>query len=315
MIIYQPAFLLGLLAIPVLIAGYLLAQRTRRAYTLRFTNLELLRSVLPRAPGFRRHLPPAMFVLGGVALLGGLAVPVLNLEIARNNADVILVIDVSGSMQATDVAPTRLDAAKTAASALIDQLPGDDRIALISFSSTATLKQPLTTDHGAVHAALSSLKPGGGTALGTALELALSQLNPESRTASGVQPRPAMIVVLTDGVSNQGIDPQRVTPELVAARVKVQTIGIGLRNGNATVGGEPVGGVDEAALTAIASATGGKYFYAQAAGELESIYSTLATQVGWQFQQVNLMVPLLISGISLVMLGAVVSLLWFRVLP
>ena len=304
MIIYQPAFLLGLLAIPVLIAGYLLAQRTRRAYTLRFTNLELLRSVLPRAPGFRRHLPPAMFVLGGVALLGGLAVPVLNLEIARNNADVILVIDVSGSMQATDVAPTRLDAAKNAASALIDQLPGDDRIALISFSSTATLKQPLTTDHGAVHAALSSLKP-----------LALSQLNPVSRTASGVQPRPAMIVVLTDGVSNQGIDPQRVTPELVAARVKVQTIGIGLRNGNATVGGEPVGGVDEATLTAIASATGGKYFYAQAAGELQSIYSTLATQVGWQFQQVNLMVPLLISGISLVMLGAVVSLLWFRVLP
>ncbi len=122
-------------------------------------------------------------------------------------------------------------------------------------------------------------------------------------------------VVLTDGVSNQGIDPLRVTPDLVAAKVKVQTIGIALRNGNATVAGEPVGGVDEATLTAIASATGGKYFYAQAAGELQSIYSTLATQVGWQFQQVNLMVPLLISGIGLVMLGALVSLVWFRVLP
>ena len=315
MIIYQPAFLLGLLAIPVLIAGYLLAQRRRRAYTLRFTNLELLRSVLPRAPGIRRHLPPAMFLLGGFALLSGLAVPVLNLEIARNNADVILVIDVSGSMQAADVAPTRLEAAKNAATTLIDQLPGDDRIALVSFSSTATLRQPLTTDRGAVKAALASLKSGGGTALGTALQLALSQLDPGSRAASGVQPRPAMIVVLTDGVSNQGIDPLRVTPDLVAAKVKVQTIGIGLRNGNATVSGEPVGGVDEVALAAISTATGGKYYYAQAAGDLQSIYSSLATQVGWQFQQVNLMVPLLISGISLVMLGAVVSLVWFRVLP
>ena len=92
-------------------------------------------------------------------------------------------------------------------------------------------------------------------------------------------------------------------------------VGIGLRDSSATVAGEPVGGVDEATLSAIASATGGKYYYAQAAGELQSIYSTLATQVGWQFQQLNLMVPLLISGISLVLLGAVVSLLWFRVLP
>jgi Ca-activated chloride channel family protein len=90
---------------------------------------------------------------------------------------------------------------------------------------------------------------------------------------------------------------------------------MGLRNGSAMVGGEPVGGVDEATLSAIASATGGKYYYAQAAGELQGIYTTLATQVGWQFQQVNLMVPLLISGISIVMLAAVVSLLWFRVLP
>ena len=107
MIIMQPVFLLGLLAIPLVVAGYLLAQRRRRAYTLRFTNLELLRSVAPRTPGIRRHLPPAVFVAGAIALLSGLAVPVLNLEIARNSADVVLVIDVSGSMRATDVDPTR----------------------------------------------------------------------------------------------------------------------------------------------------------------------------------------------------------------
>ena len=315
MIIYQPVFLLGLLAIPLLIAGYVLAQLRRRAYTLRFTNLALLGSVMRRSPGVRRHLPPAMFLLGAAALVSGLAVPVLNLEIARNSADVVLVIDVSGSMQATDVAPTRLDAAKSAAATLIDQLPGADRIALVSFDTRAALRQGLTTDRGAVKAALSSLTPGSGTALGNGLSLALAQLNPAGRTASGTRAQPAMIVVLTDGVSNQGTDPLTVARQIAAAKVPVQTIGIGLRNGSATVHGEPVGGVDEATLSAIAAATGGKYYYAQAAGELQNIYSTLATQVGWQFQQVNLMVPLLIGGISLVVLGAAVSLVWFRVLP
>ena len=315
MIIEQPVFLLGLLAIPILIAGYVLAQLRRRAYTLRFTNLTLLGSVMRRSPGVRRHLPPAMFLLGATALLSGLTVPILNLEIARNTADVVLVIDVSGSMAATDVSPTRLDAAKSAAATLIDQLPGGDRIALISFDTRATVRQGLTNDRGTVKAALSSLVPGSGTALGNALSLALDQLNAPARTASGARERSAMIVVLTDGVSNQGSDPLVAAQQVAAAKVPVQTIGIGLRNGSATVHGEPVGGVDEATLSAIAAATGGKYYYAQAAGELQNIYSTLATQVGWQFQQVNLMLPLLICGISLVVLGAAVSLVWFRVLP
>jgi Ca-activated chloride channel family protein len=106
-----------------------------------------------------------------------------------------------------------------------------------------------------------------------------------------------------------------VAQQIAAAKVPVQTIGIGLRNGSATVRGEPVGGVDETTLSAIAQATGGKYYYAEAAGQLQSIYSNLASQVGWQFQQVNLMVPLLIGGMILVLVGAAVSLVWFRVLP
>ena len=315
MIIMQPVFLLGLLAIPLLIAGYVLAQLRRRVYTMRFTNLALLGSVVRRSPGVRRHIPPAMFLLGATALIGGLSIPILQLEVSRNSADVVLVIDVSGSMQATDVAPTRLDAAKTAAASLIDQLPGADRIALISFDSHATLRQGLTTDRDAVKAALASLVPGSGTALGDGLALALNQLSSTGRTASGARERPAMIVVLTDGVSNQGSDPLAVAQQVAAAKIPVQTIGIGLRNGSATVRGEPVGGVDETTLSAIASATGGKYYYAQAAGELQSIYSNLATQVGWQFQEINLMVPLLIGGISRVVLGAGVSLFLFRVLP
>jgi Ca-activated chloride channel family protein len=227
----------------------------------------------------------------------------------------MLVMDVSGSMQATDVAPNRLAAAKTAATTLIDQLPGSDRIGLVSFDTQAVLRQGLTTDHAAVKGALASLAPGTGTAMGDGLWLAFNQLNPASRAASGTRERPAMIVVLTDGVSNQGSDPITVAQRIAAAKGPVQTIGIGLRNGSATVRGELVGGVDEATLSAIAKMTGGKYFYAQATGELQNIYSTLASQVGWQFQEVNLMLPLLIGGIALVVVGAAVSLVWFRVLP
>jgi Ca-activated chloride channel family protein len=314
-IIYEPVFLLGLLAIPLLIAGYVLAQLRRRRYTLRFTNLALLGSVMRRSPGVRRHIPPAMFLLGAAAVLSALTVPALQLEVARNTADVVLAIDVSGSMQATDVAPTRLDAAKRAATTLIDQLPGSDRIALVSFDSQAAVRQGLTTDRSAVKAALDTLKPGSGTAMGDGLLVAFTLLNPAARAASGSRERPAMIVVLTDGVSNQGRNPLTVAQQIAASNVKVQTIGIGLRNGTATVRGEPVGGVDEATLSAIAQATGGKYYYAEAAGQLQAIYSTLASQLGWQFQEVNLMVPLLIVGISLVVLGAAASLVWFRVLP
>ena len=119
MIILYPVFLLGLIAIPLLIAGYVLAQVRRRQFTLRFTNLALLGSVMRRSPGIRRHLPPALFLLGATVLVTALSVPVLQLEVARNTADVVLVIDVSGSMQAADVAPTRLDAALIVAHAAL----------------------------------------------------------------------------------------------------------------------------------------------------------------------------------------------------
>jgi Ca-activated chloride channel family protein len=314
-ILYEPVFLLGLLAIPLLLAGYVLAQFRRRRYTLRFTNLALLGSVVRRSPGVRRHIPPALFLLGAAAVVSAMTVPALQLEVSRNTADVVLVMDVSGSMQATDVAPTRLDAAKRAATTLIDQLPGSDRIALVSFDSQAAVMQGLTTDRSAVKAALDTLKPGSGTAMGDGLLVAFNLLNPTARAASGSRERPAMIVVLTDGVSNQGRNPLTVAQQIAGSNVKVQTIGIGLRNGSATVRGEAVGGVDEATLSAIADATGGKYYYAEATGQLQAIYSTLASQLGWQFQEVNLMVPLLIAGISLVVLGAAASLVWFRVLP
>jgi Ca-activated chloride channel family protein len=312
----QPLFLLALLAVPALAAAYVLAQRRRRQYTMRFTNLALLRSVAGSGPGVRRHVPPALFLLGAAALAIAMAGPILNLEVARNNASVMLVIDVSGSMQATDVQPTRLEAAQAAARTLVDQLPGNDRVGLVSFSSSATLMSPLTDNHEQVKAALDNLRANGGTAIGDGLALALQQFAPSSGASATRQQRaPAIIVLLTDGVSNAGQDPMQAATQATAAGIPVETVGIGLRNATVRVRGQEVGGVDEATLQSIADATGGKYYYAEAAGQLDQIYSNLGSQFAWQFVRFDATVPMIALGALAVLAAAAFSLGWFRVLP
>ena len=311
----QPLFLLALVAVPLLAAGYLLAQQRRRRYTLRFTDLPLLGSVAARGPGLRRHVPPAVFLFGLGGLLLGLAGPVLNLEVARNNSSVMLVIDVSGSMAATDVQPTRLDAARSAARTLIDKLPANTRIGLISFNGSATVNAALSDDRQSVAAALDGLQPGGSTAIGDALSLAVGQLAPGPAPASAVRRQPAMIVLLTDGASNRGVDPLTAANRARAAGIQVMTVGIGVRNGTVLVHGQDVGGVDEQTLQSIATATGGKYFYAEAAGQLNQIYNTLGSQFGWQFLRLDITLPTLLIGVLAVLVAAGISLLWFRVLP
>jgi Ca-activated chloride channel homolog len=311
----QPAFLLGLALVPILAALYVLARRRRRRYTLRFTNVALLQSVSGRGPGIRRHVSPALFLLGAAGLLLAMSGPVLNLEVARSNASVMLVIDVSGSMQATDVQPTRLDAARSAARTLIDQLPANARIGLVTFNGAATVASPLTDDRGQVEVALDGLRAGGATAIGDGLSLALQQLGPASRTASGARRAPAIVVLLTDGVSNRGTDPVAAAARAAAAGVPVETVGIGQRNAVVQVQGQDVGGVDERTLEAIASATGGRYHYAEATDQLRQIYASLGSRFGWEFVRWDATVPLVVIGTAAVLAAAGLSLAWFRVLP
>jgi Ca-activated chloride channel family protein len=310
----EPAFLAALALVPLLAAAYVLMQRRRRIYAVRFTNLDLLAQVAPRRPGFRRHLPPVLFLLALAGLLTAAADPVLNLEVARERSNVMLVVDVSGSMQASDVQPSRLDAARSAARTLINQLPGSARVGLVSFNERATLVAPLTEDRQAVGAALEGLRPGGSTAIGSGLELALQQLQP-ARTASTARQAPSMIVLLTDGSSNAGIDPLEAAQEAKAAGIPVDTVGIGQRSQGTTIRGQPVDGVDEQVLQGIAAATGGKYYYAQAAGQLQQIYSSLGSQFAWQFMRVDIMIPLLALGLLVLVAGGALSLRWFRLLP
>ncbi|HSR22615.1 MAG TPA: VWA domain-containing protein [Candidatus Eisenbacteria bacterium] len=311
----QPAFLAGLLLVPALAALYVLAQRRRRRFTVRFTNLALLQSVVSSRPGHRRHVPPALLMLGAAGLLLAMAGPVLNLEVARSNASVMLVVDVSGSMQATDVTPTRLEAARSAARTLIDQLPGNARVGLVSFNGSATLSSPLTDDRDQVRAALDGLQAGGGTAIGDGLSLAVQQLAPNAQAASPARRAPALIVLLTDGVSNAGSDPLSAADRARAAGIPVATVGIGQRNASVRVRGQEVGGVDEQTLQAIAGATGGKYYYAEASAQLQQIYSSLGSQFGWEFVRWDATVPMVVLGTAAVLAAAGLSLWWFRLLP
>ncbi len=310
----NPLWLLGLLVVPALAGLYLLMQGRRRAYAVRFTNLELLRSVVPHPPRFRRHLPPILFLLGIAGLLLAAAGPILNLEVARNQADVILVIDVSGSMQATDVQPSRLDAATTAARSLITALPVNARVGLVKFNERADLVAPLTDNRSDVTAALDTLRPGGGTAIGDGINLAVQQLGRRS-AASAARQSPAMIVLLTDGSSNAGVDPLVAAQSAKAGGIPIDTIGVGQRGATTYVRGQQVDGVDEAVLQNIATTTGGKYYYAQAAGQLNKIYQRLGSEFAWQFLRVDITVATMIAGAVVLLLGGLLSLRWFRVFP
>ncbi len=309
----QPMALLGLLAIPVLVAAYVLMRRRRRRYVVRFTNLALLSTVVPRQAGWRRHVPAAVLMLGLAALLVGLAQPLIYLEVARNDASVMLVIDVSGSMQATDVAPNRLSAAESAAQTLIKTLPANDRVGLISFNSSARLEQGLTDNRQLVQGALANLHAGGSTAIGSAISLAVQQLDSGPRQASPARRPASLIVLLTDGASNAGIDPTTAAGQAQAAGIPVDTIGIGMRGGNVRVQGQEIGGVDEPTLQAIAQATGGKYFYAEEASQLNGIYSALGSEFGWHLVHVNIGPYLIVAGLLIVLVAAAASMAWFRV--
>ena len=314
MIFQQPALLFGLLLVALLAVLYVFAQRRRKQYTLRFTDVALLESVVGRRPGRRRHVPPILFLLGAAGLIVAMAQPILNLEIARNDSSVMLVIDTSGSMDATDVQPTRLDAARSAAHTLISQLPSNARVGLVSFSSSPVLQAPLSDNRSSVSSALDNLQAGGATDTGDALTVAIDQLVSSASTQGGGKGH-TLIVLLTDGVTNRGPDPLQAVAQAKAAGIVVDTVGIGTRNGAVQVHGQDIGGVDEAALGAIASATGGKYFFAEAAGQLSQIYSSLGTEFGYRPLRFDATIPMVVVGTLVVLVGAGLSLWWFRVLP
>ena len=307
-----------LLAVAAVAAAYLLVNLRRRAYTVRFTNLALLESVTPRRPQwFRRHVPAILLLAGLVALVVAMAGPAREEQVPKERATIILAIDVSNSMAATDVSPTRLAAAQDGASAFVDRLPAPINLGLVSFAGSANLLVAPTTDRSAVRAAIANLRLGPGTAIGEAVSTSLNAIQAAAARFQGPQgPPPAAIVLLSDGETTVGM-PNAQAGELAAkAKVPVDTIAYGTPDGTVEIQGEivPVP-VNVDALVALADQTGGKSFRAETGDQLKQVYESLGSSIGYRTERHDITRQFLGAGLALALLAGALAVWWSARLP
>jgi Ca-activated chloride channel family protein len=308
-----PGRLLLLLAVAALAAAYLLLQRRRPAYETRFSDVELLSTVMPRRPGWRRHLPAALLLLTLTALTTGFARPSADVKVRRDRATVVVALDTSASMTATDVSPSRLVAAKAAARSFVRGLPASFDVGLVSFSGTAAVVVPPGQDRKALVVAIENLPLGGGTAIGDAVTASVDAAR--TLAASGSK-APVRIVLLSDGTSTVGTSVEAAAQEAVQAGMPVTTIAYGTQDGVVVVRGEVVPvPVDRAALADLARTTGGQSFTALTGSQLKEVYDSIAKEVGTTTKRKELTAGLTGLGLLLGLAAAGASLVWFRVLP
>ncbi len=310
-----PYLLISMILIPVLFGLYWLAQKRRHANAVVFSDLDLLREVSSSRPDWRRHLPLGLFLLGLTALLIGMARPSATLRLPRQQSAVMLVMDVSPSMTADDLQPTRLDAAKLAARHFVEALPANTSVGLVSFSGQANLNAPLTRDRNAVLQALASLRTGNGTAIGDGLLATLDHIAAQAlidpRPITSVSGRsPVLIILLSDGESTSGTPPLQAVAQAAQAQVQINTVGIGQRGRRTAISDKQRVGLDESTLQAIAQQTGGRYFYAAETAQLEQIYSNLGSQMGWVEARTEITALFAGLGALLMISAAALSLLW-----
>ncbi len=332
-----PLALLSLWLVPLAVAAYVWAQRRRPKYAARFTNLDLLANVVDKTPGWRRHVPAALGLLALTALLVALARPEFVHKVAKQEATVVLVTDVSGSMTATDIQPTRMDAAKAAGHTLVDKLPKGFRLSLVSFSAGVRTVVAPTTDRDLMNAAIDSLTPVGGTAMGDGIVegIAASQLSADDTTARpAVTPSatagsgdkaenpPVILVLLSDGANTLGqTDPIDAATQAQEQGIPVFTIALGTQDGVAVVtdnqGRERRVSVppDEETLKQIAEMTEGKFFSAPSAEDLQSIYNDLGSKIGYNETTSEATVGFAGFGAVALLAAGALSLLWFNRFP
>jgi Ca-activated chloride channel family protein len=313
-----PSRLLLLVLVVALLGGYLVVQRQRRTYTIRFTNLALLASVAPRRPGWRRHVGAALLLGALVVLVAGFARPTWKVRVPRERASVMLALDVSLSMQATDVAPTRLEAAQQAARRFVAVFPRRFRLGLVAFSGGASVLAEPNTNRGAVLNGLGRLQLGERTAIGEGIFSSLDALRRAARLdAHGTKTDiPARIVLLSDGATNAGRSNDTAVAAALKQHVPVFTIAFGTEHGTAIVGDQSVEvPADRAALKAIADQTKGSYASATTATEVRRIYENLGSSIGYRSTAREVMGWFLGIGCGLALAAAVASLLWASRLP
>jgi len=307
---------LWLLLVPVaLLAAYVVLQRRRPAAAVRFSELELLASVVPRSAAWKRHVPAGLLLLALVALTTAFARPQAPVQVPREEAVIVLALDVSISMRATDVSPDRISAAQTSAADFIDGLPDPFSVGLVAFSGSAAVLVPPTQDHAAVNAALERLQLGPSTAIGDAVFASLDAVR-SVPVEPGADPLPARIVLLSDGSSTVGRSVPSAVDAAIEAGVSVSTIAFGTPLGEVEIDGQriPVP-VDGPALQRLAAATGGSAFAAESGEELAAVYDDIGGQVGTTTESREITPAVTGVALGLLVAAAVASLLWTARLP
>ncbi|MGZ8648545.1 MAG: VWA domain-containing protein [Solirubrobacteraceae bacterium] len=316
-----PMALLALLLIPAAAVAYVLLERRRRAGdTAQFASPAIFPNVVGRSPGRLRHVPVAVLLIGVAVLVTGFARPRATHSVKRNEATVMLAVDVSRSMTAKDVKPTRLAAAGDAIARFLDVVPDSLRVGVVTFADRAAVAAPPTHDREVVRAALREARPGEGTALGDALVLALRSAR--SVRDENNEPPPASILVISDGAQTQGA----VTPKAAAQRAKtagvpIFTVVIGTPNGIVTR--KLTGGFtervrvppDPQALRDVAVSSGGESFSVADDTALQKVYKELGTRLGHEKKQSEVTAAFAGAGMLLLLASGALSAALFRRLP
>jgi Ca-activated chloride channel family protein len=310
-----PGRLYLLIAVAAMAAGYLLLQRRRQQYAVRFTDLALLDKVAPQRPGWRRHVPAAAFLVMLALLVTGFARPTAEVRVPRERATVVVAIDVSASMEATDVQPTRFDAARQAAQRFVERLPKQFNVGVVAFDGRARVVVPPTTDRDLVRTGIDGLDLGPATAIGEAVFMALESISSFDARAAA-EPPPARIVLLSDGENTAGRTPEVAADAAIAAGVPVYTIAYGTPDGQVVSGGYVVPvPVDGPALERLADATEGSFYQAASGEELQSVYEDIGSSVGFRSERQEVSVWFIGVGLLAALSTAAASLLWFSRLP
>lgn len=332
-----PGFLSLLVVLPVATGLYLFMLRRRRRYAVRFSSLLLVRDVLPRRSWLKRHLPFGLFLLAMAGLIVALARPANTVRVPVDRATIILALDVSRSMRQQDVWPSRFEAAKNAALSFIQNQDPGVQIGIVAFSGYAQVVQSPTTDPDSLSAAIQSLTLGRGTGIGRGLLEAVDLLveieglvpvaGGESQLGPGVllpgTYSPYIIILLTDGVNTTGPLPLEAAQEAALMGVRTYTIGFGTpievtgeseqpqrSDGNNQFRGFFRRGLDEGTLREVAAMTGGEYYTAESAGELESVFTSLPTNLITRVETTEITVFFAALGALLAALALALSLAW-----
>jgi Ca-activated chloride channel family protein len=312
--------LAGLLALPLLVVLYVWSERRRKRSRARFGNPDLLPNVIDREPGRLRYLPLAVLLLALAAMIVGVARPHATVSVKREEATVILAMDVSRSMKATDVQPTRLDAARNAAKAFLVEIPEKFRVGVVSFATRAAVGVPPTEDRALVVTALDSLAPGEGTAIGDAVALSV-RLGQRERESDGTVP-PRAILLISDGARDGGrIDPAAAAAQAKARGIPVHTVLVGTPDGvveeTLTGGFRRITRVPPSpeTLEQLAQATGGEFFAVVDDERLREVYEELGSQLGEREESREVTDVFAAGAAALLLVGGALSAFLFRRVP